>query len=455
MSFSLSTRSFARMSLAAGLTILCACHHSGSSSSQAAKSKPTASFPSDVAVAWLDLLYDSVRDSSFSPPVASRAIAYSGVALYESVVPGMPQHQSLGGQLNGLDPLPEIGAGVHHFPAVANAALAQILRHLFANAPAGVLQSIDALEAQLEAQYAGVVSQAVLDRSIERGLEVAAAISAWSLEDGFDVWNNCPYTIPTGLGFWVKTPPAFANPLQPCWGKVRPFVMLYAAECPSLPPTPYSEQPGSKFYLEAVEVRDTVDNLTQAQLDIAHFWADNPTQTGTPPGHWVRIVSQCAGQQAMKLDLAAEAYCRVGLATADAFISCWDMKYFYNLMRPITYIQDPNGLNAPAWNTPPAIGGVGTIPTPPFPEHTSGHSVQSGAAAEVLTDLLGNVPFVDDCHAALALAPRSFDNFFEAADEAAISRLYAGIHFRPAIERGVEQGRCIGNLVNTQVAFRK
>jgi hypothetical protein len=145
----------------------------------------------------------------------------------------------------------------------------------------------------------------------------------------------------------------------------------------------------------------------------------------------------------------------VGLATADAFISCWDMKYFYNLMRPITYIQDPNGLNAPAWNTAPAIGGAGAIPTPPFPEHTSGHSVQSGAAAEVLTDLLGNVPFVDDTHAALALAPRSFDNFFEAADEAAISRIYAGIHFRPACERGLEQGRCIGNLVNTQVAFRK
>ncbi|HVS17824.1 MAG TPA: vanadium-dependent haloperoxidase, partial [Planctomycetota bacterium] len=154
------------------------------------------------------------------------------------------------------------------------------------------------------------------------------------------------------------------------------------------------------------------------------------------------------------LDLTAEAMARVGIAVADAFISCWDLKYFYNLERPITFIQSASGLNDPTWNTAPGIGG-GNIPTPPFPEHTSGHSVQSGAAAEVLTDCLGTVAFDDDAHSALGLPARSFSSFHEAADEAAISRLYGGIHYMPAIERGVEQGRCIGNVINTQVQFRK
>jgi hypothetical protein len=177
-------------------------------------------------------------------------------------------------------------------------------------------------------------------------------------------------------------------------------------------------------------------------------------QTATPPGHWFSILAQCADQHDYSLDVTAEGMARVGIAVADAFISCWDMKYYYNLLRPITYIQSASGLNDPTWLTAPGIGG-GNINTPNFPEHTSGHSVQSGAAAEVLTDLLGEVAFDDDTHAALGLPARSFDSFFDAADEAAISRLYGGIHFMPAIERGVEQGRCIGNVINTQIQFRK
>jgi hypothetical protein len=418
-------------------------------------SAETATFDSSVATAWIAQIRTAIQTTAgFSPPVASRALAYLSVAFYEAVVPGMPDHQSLGGQLNELGALPAVPDGVHHWPAVANTAVAAVARTLFA-ANATVVTSIDDLEDQLEAGFlADGVEQEVLDRSILHGTDLATAILAWAAGDGLAQWSNCAYTVPTGPGFWVPTPPANLPPLQPCWGKMRTFALAYAAECAALPPTVYSETPGSKFYLEAQEVQSTVDNLTADQLAIAQFWADNPVQTATPPGHWFSILAQCADQHDYSLDVTAEGMARVGIAVADAFISCWDMKYFYNLMRPITYIQSASGLNDPTWLTAPGIGG-GNITTPNFPEHTSGHSVQSGAAAEVLTDLLGTVAFDDDTHAALSLPARSFSSFFEAAEEAAISRLYGGIHFRPGVERGVEQGRCIGNVINTQIHFRK
>lgn len=417
-------------------------------------SAETSTFDSSVAVAWMDQLRAAIMTAGLPPTVASRTIAYTSVAFYESVVSGMPDHESLSGQLNDLAALPAASDEVHHWPAVANAATAAVTRSLFA-ANATAVGEIDALEAQLEAEFAADgVEQVVLDRSIVRGTEIATAILAWAAEDGFAQWNNCPYTVPVGPGFWEPTFPAFAAPHQPCWGKLRTYALSYPAECASLAPAPFSEVPGSKFYLEAVEVQATVDAADPEQIAIAQFWADNPAQSPTPGGHWVSILSQCATAEDYMLDVTAEAFARLGIAVGDAFISCWDMKYYYNLLRPITYIRSATGLNDPTWLTAPGIGG-GNIATPAFPEHTSGHSVQSGAVAEVLTDLLGEVAFDDDTHAALSLPARSFDSFFDAAEEAAISRLYGGIHFRSAIERGVEQGRCIGNVINTQIQFRK
>jgi hypothetical protein len=173
-------------------------------------------------------------------------------------------------------------------------------------------------------------------------------------------------------------------------------------------------------------------------LAIALYWADDPGLTGTPPGHSLSILSQVLVQQGSALGVAAEAYARVGLAVADAFIACWWTKYEYNLLRPITYVHEV--LADPAWITP--------VNTPPFPEYTSGHSVQSAATAQVLTGLFGEMTFTDHTHGELGLAPRTFTSFFAYAEEAAISRLYGGIHFRSAIELGIEQGKCIGERVN-------
>jgi hypothetical protein len=199
----------------------------------------------------------------------------------------------------------------------------------------------------------------------------------------------------------------------------------------------YSEDSQSEFYQEAWEVYSVVNHLNPEQLAIVQFWADNLGQTGTPPGHSISILSQILIQEGSSLETGAEAYARLGIALADSFIACWQTKYQYNLLRPITYIH--NVLGDTNWNTP--------VVTPPFPEYPSGHSVQSAAAAQVLTDMFGEVAFTDHTHASLGYTPRTFTSFFAFAEEAALSRLYGGIHYRAAIERGLEQGHCIGQRV--------
>jgi PAP2 superfamily len=406
--------------------------------------RPTAGFNSEVAVEWSHLLYDRIRAERLPPMVAARVIAYTEVALYEAVVPGMPDHRSLGGQLNGLGTLPRVDPKwKYHWPTVANRAMAATLRGLLPAAAPETVAAIAALEARLQQTYRAAVPPPFLARSVLQGNRVAAAILQWASADGFATLNNCAYTPPAGPGLWVPTPPAFRPALQPCWGQLRTFALPTADTCAPPPPPAYSTDPASAFYVEAKEVQDTVNGLTPAQRETALFWSDDPGVTGTPAGHSLMIATEVAEQDSLSLDKAAEGLARVGIAVADAFIGCWKTKYIYNLLRPVTYIQETIG--DPAW--------MPILVTPPFPEYTSGHSVQSGAAAEVLTDLFGPIPFTDYTHANRGFAPRAFPDFYAAAHEAAISRLYGGIHYRSAIERGVEQGTCIGRSVLERVHF--
>jgi hypothetical protein len=399
-------------------------------------------FDAAVATAWFDRSLDLVRQTAgFSPPVASRAYAYLGLALYEALVPGMGGYRSLAGLRTELDPVPQAGRSTaYHWPSVANAALAAIARDLFVSAPPRLRESIVHLEETLDARLARGVAPGIRRRSVERGREVAVAVFGWSKGDGGhegELRSVDPgYTPPEGPGLWVPTPPGFLPALQPHWGDNRPFV-VEVRTCPAGAHTTYSTEPGSPFRREAVEVYDAVDELTDEQLAIARFWADDPGSTATPPGHSIAILTRTLQDVNATLGVAAEAYARVGMAIADAFISCWRVKYATNLLRPVTYLRE---LIEPRWEPP--------VVTPPFPEHPSGHSVQSGAAAAVLTDMFGQHAFVDHTHDRLGLAPRSFTSFDAAAAEAAISRLYGGIHFRPAIELGLEQGECIGRSVS-------
>jgi hypothetical protein len=401
---------------------------------------PASAFEADVATAWFRLTLDLVRGTAgFSPPVASRAFGYAGVVLYESLVPGMPGSRSLAAQLTGLELSPGPADPANHWPTVANAALASILRSLFPTASSERKAAIDTLEAGFVELATSAVPRGVLRRSVARGRRVAAHIFEWSRTDGGHegFLNNFPqYTPPDGPGLWVPTPPAYLPALQPYWGTNRPFALVSGAACDPGPPVPYSEDHASPFFTEALECYEVATGLTPEQLAIALFWSDDPGLTVTPPGHSVSILTQVIEDLGIGLDVAAEAYAKVGIAVADSFTSCWNTKFRSNLLRPVTYVRH---LIDPAWSS--------LLVTPPFPEFTSGHSVQSGAAAQVMTDLFGIVRFTDHTHDDRGLAPRSFASFFEAAEEAALSRLFGGIHFRAAIDRGLEQGICVGRTV--------
>ena len=378
----------------------------------------TCQVPGDLATRWFELQLKLTKETpGFSPPVAARAFAYAGVTLYQSVVGGMPTSRSLVGQLNGLASLPQPETKKVYWAAAANSAMATILRDLYPTALPQNLAAIYALEEEYASRFRAEVEPEVYESSAAFGVVLATAVFDWSKADGGHAGyaSNFPasYVPPSGPGMWVPTPPLYQLALQPYWGNNRTFALTSGQACDVPPPTPYSEDPDSLFRAEAWEVYQTGVNLTDEQRTIALFWSDAPGATATPPGHSIAIATQVLRESRANLALAAESYARVGLAVGDAFVACWNTKYTYNLMRPVTYIQahiDPDWLPL--------------VSTPPFPEYASGHSVQMGAVATVLTDLFGdNYAFTDRTHQELGLPARSFNSFFDAAQECAISRI--------------------------------
>lgn len=401
-------------------------------------------FDADVPLAYYELSLEfSKRTAGFTPPVQSRAYAYMGLALYEALVRGIPERRSIASQLNGIGTLPTGNSAPYHWPLVANAALAEVMRGLWGgstNRAADNIAALDALEAQFVAQYADLPPGLAM-QSANFGRAVGAAVFATSIDDGGHegYLKNFPatYTPPQGAGLWEPTAPGQLA-MQPYWGtSVQTLVLSSGAECNPGGPPAYSEQPGSDFHDEALETYMLVKNATPEQIVIARFWADGPG-TISGPGHSLAIANQILMQENASLAEAAETYARVGIANADAVTAVWWAKYQYNLIRPVTYIR--RFIDA-SFAT--------LLPTPPFPEYVSAHSGQSAAAAASLEYLFGdNVAFVDHAHDVDGFAPRSFNRIYAAAEEAGISRLYAGIHFRSGNLDGQSLGRCVAAKVN-------
>jgi hypothetical protein len=407
-------------------------------------------FPSDVASVWFDTLYDVIKSEVTAPPLASRIYSISAIALYEAVLPGTLHNRSLVGQLNGLAavPLPK-KHGEYHWPTVANAALARTIRSIFPSLKRENLEAINALEQSFAGQFHAEVKRKSYERSVAQGRAVARAILKWAATDGFSIYNDCPYVPLLVPGVWKPTPPLFnPNPLQPCWGMIRPMVLASGEECPPSGHPSFSTDPASEFYAAGQEVYQVGMGLTDEQKTIADYWSDGAGATGTPPGHWIAIVGQISRNNGLSLMASAEAFARVGIAVHDAFIGCWYTKYVYNLQRPVTYINEH--IN-PAW--------MSYITTPGFPSYHSGHSTQSGAVATVLTDMFGVMSFTDTTHTDHRLeppqGPRTFDSFDEAAAEAAVSRLYGGIHYSFDNDHGLASGQCIGDIIRERVEFKK
>jgi hypothetical protein len=314
-----------------------------------------------------------------------------------------------------------------------------------------------AMDQRIREHGAGI-SEPMFKRSIAYGEKVADHILAWAAKDHFPQSRGYPkFTVTSAPGTWVPTPPAYMDAIEPSWGKLRPFALDSASQFRPKPPPPFDTAQNSQFFREMKEVYEVVNKQDETHREIAAFWDCNPyvmnvrghamyaTKKITPGGHWMGIVRGASRKVNADIMKSAEAYVRTAMAVADGFIASWDEKYRSIYIRPETAI---NAYLDETWQP--------LLQTPPFPEYTSGHSVISNAAATVLTDQFGDgFAFTDSTEMEYGLPIRSFPSFNAAAAEAAISRLYAGIHYRAAIEEGTVQGKKVGAHFVQKVVTRQ
>jgi hypothetical protein len=413
----------------------------------------------NAAIKWADITLYTVRFSAFnSPTYASRSLGYLGLAMYESVVPSDALHQSLSGQLNGLTLSSPEKDKPYDWVLSLNAAQDTLLKLLYpvpANSHRFIHERIDSLSNAIYAERSNGLDAATVDRSVQFGRSIALAIYDWSVTDGGDkgyTRNFDPsYIFPTGESYWV--PPQNAQtvssyPLHPHWGENRTFVAANGAlPIPAI--VPFSSDPASEYYKMYKAVYDKDPLLTLEEREIAAWWADDPTETFSPPGHSYYIASILNRKSGADIMKSAEAYARTGLAIADAFIHCWKAKTTYFNERPSSFVQK---YIDPGW--------IQYWPEPPFPAFPSGHSIQSAAAATVLTEIFGDsFEFTDDSHEGdrrrggarfedLRYPARHYNSIWESAYECGYSRILGGIHTRQDNDVGREEGQKIGANVN-------
>jgi membrane-associated phospholipid phosphatase len=413
-----------------------------------------ASFTNKVVYDWNQKFLEIERNAQgYRPGPAPRALAYIGLSNYEACITSMPTHNSLASLYPGLTIPPIQLNQEYHWPTVINASYANLMRLFFGNMTAEEEQSVNDLEAQLNNQYRNELnSQEVFDRSVSYGKAVSNAVWDWSATDpvGHNAYPDpfanydwqAEYDAP---GDWVPTSPGPGKPMFPRWGNARRFaITLDDRLCPA--PLPYSEDPGSAFYNQALEnVIYTAGRPYESEW-IGEFWSDDLMNLTFSPGpRWTAIADQIMVLEESNLEFALELNAKMGMALNDAAVACWHSKYFYNVERPESYIKRVIDPNFEPILDHPYTGQVGISPS--FPAYPSGHSTMGGAGAEVLADMYGtDYTFTDNCHAGrpeFEGTPRTFTSFYKAADENAWSRVLLGVHYRMDCTEGVELGyRC-------------
>lgn len=409
--------------------------------------------------ASVDKVTEVMIHDIFSPPVASRIFAYPNIAAYEIMVGAEASYLSLSGQLTDFNGIPKPKNTDN-----LNRPLAALIAHI--DMSRRLIFSEDRIEHFRDSLYAiwSKQNNKEFETAKAYGLEVAEHITTWMNQDNYKQTRTMPkFTVDTdNESRWQPTPPAYMDGIEPHWSRIRPFVIDSSEQFKPIPPPPFSMEEGSHFYKELKEVYDVSQEITNKgdeseEVQIARFWDCNPyvsvtrghlmfaTKKITPGAHWIGIAKIAARNSKADAMKTVYGYTKTSLAIADGFISCWDEKYRSNLIRPETLI---NNYIDEQW--------APVLQTPPFPEYTSGHSVVSGAAAEALTSIYGdNFAFDDDTEVAFGLPVRSFSSFRQAAAEAAISRMYGGIHYRAAIENGLEQGQNLGKFIVNKLNMTK
>src|SRR5688572_22497201 len=407
----------------------------------------TKTYSSEVAQKWHDFQLRLLRLPAGPNPYSlhgNRYFAYFGIALYESVVPGMPDYQSLHGQLTNMPAMPATQPGkAYHWPISANAALAFLTRNFYSTASGANIAAMDSLENALNATYQSALNPELFQRSVEFGRTVAQRIFEWSKADG-SLTSYPTYQPEPGEGNWSPTAPNPTGVFAPYWGKNRLFVQGSLDNTSSPPPPSYSTDPNSAYYKMVKEVYDISQSLTPTQIATALYFRDNPGfQAGT---HYQSVFSQVMHTENPRLDFYAIAHAKTGIALAESQIGCWKVKYELLVERPVRYIR--NVLGYTTWSP--------VLPTPPHPDFPSGHSQTGGAFGKVLTSLFGeHYEITLHTYDNLGMAPRKYGSFTEMVDDIGRSRVYAGIHYTYSCTEGNKQGEKIAaNILNT-LRFKK
>lgn len=374
---------------------------------------------------WNIAAMDMIKSEGISNHFGNQTMATLHVAMFDAVNGIQQKYDPFLVQLRGPRQLSAETA--------AAAAAYEVLSTLYPDQK-------DTFKPLYEEQLARVSSKPIKNIAIVYGQLVARRVLNRRENDGSAEAGSVPYPDGTEPGQWRRT--SAAPPVLPGWGQVRPFAMAAGDQFRLIGPPELTGYEYARDYIEVMEMgRNTSPFRTMDQTVIARFWAMGI------PRMWNLAAHQLA--EAMDCTLAEEArlFALLNVALADAQIVGWDMKYYYGFWRPVTAIRLGDQDNNDA--TPEDSTWDSLLPAPAFPEYPSGHSTSCGAAATVLAKFFGSdaYTFVMTSEANPALAPRTFDSFWEAAREAGMSRIYGGIHFNFSNTEGLEAGRSMGRYL--------
>ena len=394
----------------------------------------------------VDQLTQLIIYDAFSPPVASRIYGYTALAAFEAVRFKDKKYRSIAEQMPGFNamPKPQDGKDYDYTLAASKAFFTVAYKVTFS------IDTLKKYEDKVFAMYRSNLNDSIYSRSIAFGEKIGMAVLARANNDGYaKSRGKVRFLGSNDDGKWRPTPPDYLEGVEWCWGSQQLFVLKTPDDFPLPPPPSFSKDKKSQYFRQAIDVYNQSKNLTPDQLEIAKFWDDNPfvimhnghttfaTKKITPGGHWIGITAIACKKSSADAVKSAQAYALTSIALYDAFISCWQIKYTTEYIRPITVINqsiDPNWLSL--------------LQTPPFPEYPSGHSAISGSAAVMLTHLFGDhFDYMDTSDLKYIGIQRHFTSFLQAADETSVSRYYGGIHFRNSVDQGAIQGRQIGNYI--------
>jgi hypothetical protein len=402
-------------------------------------------------------LNDVVLENNFPPVIASRNYVYANIAAYECMAAGNKNFQSLAKQIKHLPEMPKPIAGKEiNFSLAALLAFTKVGNAV--TFPEGSMMDYYN-ELKNMADSLGMPSE-MLENSAVFSDTIVANVLRWSKKDNYAQTRSAEkYSVLSNVdGRWIPTPPMYASALEPHWNEIRPMLLDSAAQfMPSAPPSFDIVNKNSTYYKSLMEVKNVGDSLNDEQKNIADFWDDNPfkmnvvghasyaTKKFSPPGHWMNIVGIAAKNAKADFNTTIAAYTETSIALFDAFVSCWDVKFKTNSMRPETVI---NKYISDNWRP--------YIQTPPFPSYTSGHSTISAAAAEVMTNWFGDkLSFTDTSSLEFGIKSRVIQSFRLASKEAGISRIYGGIHYSFDNEEGNKMGTRIGTFIVEKLKMKK